>query len=122
MGNYSINTIVFLINSFKDSIESFGRSTNTIEMYKDQVENMLRSNLINYCDKEIVYELLGILNTNNIKWTVTVNKISEFLYMINFMSEARTEDERKSAIKMFKDSQRFSDSTLKIVNKIFNKE
>lgn len=89
MGMYNTTTVLFLVNSFRDIAESYGYITRTVELYKRQVDSMIMSNTISVNDKELVYELLGILNTNNIKWSITDIKISQFLYAVNMIGDTR---------------------------------
>lgn len=119
MGGYNITTIVFLVNSFKDITDSYGRINRTVALYKRQVESMLSTNTISVNNKDIVYELLGIVNTNNIKWVITDGKISQFLYVVNIIGENRDETYINRVINKLLSTNSISESVANIIKKIY---
>lgn len=119
MGGYNVITILFLVNSFKDIADSYGRINKTVDLYKRQVEAMLNSNMINVCDRDIVYELLGIVNTNNIKWTIADNKVNQFLYALSMIGDNVDNVYANSIVNKLISTNSISDSVANIVKRIY---
>lgn len=119
MATYNITTVLFLINSFKDIVDSCGKVNRTVDLYKKQVESMVISKQISVNDMEIVYELLGIMNTSNIKWNVADNKVSQFLSAMNLLLDIRDDSIRNNMINKLVNNKSISDSVANIIRKLY---
>lgn len=120
MGKYNITTVMFLVNSFKDIVDSYGRINRTVDLYKRQVESMIVSKQISVNDRDIVYELLGVVNTNNIKWNVAGNKVAQFISTMNLLIDVRDENIRNNIINRLINNKSISDSVAIIIKKLYN--
>lgn len=98
MKNYNIGVVMFLVNSFKDIADNYGRTNKAVEIYKKQVESMIQHGQINRADMNIAYEILGISNTNNVKWNITDTKIYQFTSTMNLIIEARDDKYRIAVV------------------------
>lgn len=119
MKKYSITTVLFLINSFKEIVDSCGKTNRTVILYKRQVESMLSSKTISVNDTNIVFELLGIVNTNNIKWNVADSKVSQFLSAMNLLLDITDDNMRNNMINILIDNKSISDSVANIIKKLY---
>lgn len=119
MGGYNITTILFLVNSFKDIVDSYGYTNKTVELYKRQVESIVASNIINIIDRDLVYELLGIVNTNNIKWTIADNKVSQFLYAVNMIGDNRDSLYINNIVNSLLNNNLISESIANVLRKMY---
>lgn len=119
MGKYNITTVMFLVNSFKDIVDSYGRVNRTVDLYKIQVESMIVSKQISVNDKDIVFELLGIVNTNNIKWNVADNKVAQFTSTMGLILDIRDDDIRNNIINRLINTNSISESVANIIKKLY---
>lgn len=119
MGKYSITTVMFLVNSFKDIVDSYGRVNRTVDLYKRQVESMIVSKQISVNDKDIVFELLGIVNTNNIKWNVADNKVAQFTSTMSLILDIRDDNIRNNIINRLINTNSISESVANIIKKLY---
>lgn len=119
MGKYNITTVMFLVNSFKDIVDSYGRVNRTVDLYKRQVESMIISKQISVNDRDIVFELLGIVNTNNIKWNVADNKVAQFTSTMSLILDIRDDDIRNNIINRLINTNSISESVANIIKKLY---
>lgn len=119
MGKYNITTVMFLVNSFKDIVDSYGRVNRTVDLYKRQVESMIVSKQISVNDKDIVFELLGIVNTNNIKWNVADNKVAQFTSTMSLILDIRDDNIRNNIINRLINTNSISESVANIIKKLY---
>ena len=119
MRKYNITTVIFLVNSFKDIVDSYGRVNRTVDLYKKQVESMIVSKQISVNDKDIVFELLGIVNTNNIKWNVADNKVAQFTSTMGLILDIRDDDIRNNIINRLINTNSISESVANIIKKLY---
>lgn len=119
MCTYNITTISFLVNSFTDIVDSYGAVNKTVDLYKRQVEAMVSANMLNAIDRDIVYELLGIVNTSNIKWSIADSKINQFLYTVNMLGDMRDEASVNNILNRLVHTNSITESVANIVKKIY---
>jgi hypothetical protein len=119
MGKYDLNTIAFLVNSFTDIIDSFGATNSSVTFYKKQVLNMISMKQVNVSDKDLVEELLGIQNTDNIKWSVANDKLRQFTSSLVLLSDVKDIHVAKSVIQRLSDSKSISKSVEKVLLKMY---
>ena len=119
MRKYNITTVIFLVNSFKDIVDSYGRVNRTVDLYKRQLEPMIISKQISINDRDIVFELLGIVNTSNIKWNTADNKVSQFLSAMNLLLDITDDSMRNNMINILIDNKSISDSVANIIKKLY---
>ena len=119
MCTYNITTISFLVNSFTDIVDSYGAVNKTVDLYKRQVEAMVSANMLNAIDRDMVYELLGITNTSNIKWSIADSKINQFLYTVNMLGDMRDEASVNNILNRLVHTNSITESVANIVKKIY---
>lgn len=119
MRKYNITTVIFLVDSFKDIVDSYGRVNRTVDLYKRQVESMIISKQISINDRDIIFELLGIVNTSNIKWNIADNKVSQFLSAMNLLLDITDDSMRNNMINILIDNKSISDSVANIIKKLY---
>lgn len=119
MCTYNITTISFLVNSFTDIVDSYGAVNKTVDLYKRQVEAMVSANMVNAIDRDMVYELLGITNTSNIKWSIADSKINQFLYTVNMLGDMRDEASVNNILNRLVHTNSITESVANIVKKIY---
>lgn len=83
MYKYNIETLSFLIGSFRDIVQSFGQNNKSVEFYKRQVYGLANIGQIGTNEILFVEELVGMKNTNAVKWDKATEKIEQFIRAIN---------------------------------------
>lgn len=83
MTKYNINTISFLIASFIDVINKFGKNNKSVDFYKSQVSKLIAIGQISTQDAKIVEEIVGMQNTSAVKWDIAEHKLNSFINAMN---------------------------------------
>lgn len=83
MEKYNLQTLSFLIGSFRDIVQSFGQNSKSVEFYKRQVYGLANIGQVNTVDILFVEDLIGMRNTNAVKWDKATEKIDQFIKAIN---------------------------------------
>lgn len=80
---YNVNTLSFLIASFNDVINSFGQNSKSVEFYKRNVNGLISIGQVSFFDAEIIERIVGMKNTNAVKWESATKNIKEFIDGMN---------------------------------------
>lgn len=117
-----MNSISFLLASFIDISKINGYNYKTVNIYKRQVQQMIETGKITREDASIVEELLGIVNTDSIKWHIASKKVSQFKYIMDTIGEMQDREVIKNYLKLLAKGKRVSQSVIKAVKKIVLEE
>lgn len=79
----NIDNIAGLCNIFIDTVNKFGKRSKSIQFYKMQLEALESHEEVEKDDIEFVKKLLGIVNTNDIKWNIIIKKLKQFKIAID---------------------------------------
>ena len=101
---YNIQTIQFLIASFNSIIGAMGKTDTAVKFYKEQVNNLQTVSQIQYSDIDMVYRILGMRNTNAVKWDITTARLKKFTDAMNYMICCKTDEQRKECLDQLRDS------------------
>ena len=83
MVKYDLRTISFLISSFRDIITTFGENSKSVEFYKRQVNQLISIGQVSLNDQKFIEELIGMSNTNSVKWDKANEKLMQFIEIVN---------------------------------------
>ena len=83
MAKYNIETLSFLIGSFRDIIQSFGENNKSVEFYKRQTGQLVNIGQVGRNEADLVEELIGMQNTDAVKWDKANQKLNQFIDAIN---------------------------------------
>lgn len=83
MSKHNVEAISFLIGSFKDVVNSFGQNNKAVEFYKRQAKGLINIGQISSEDYIIVLELIGMKNTDAVKWEIAINRLEKFNDIMN---------------------------------------
>lgn len=103
-GKYNIQAIQFLIASFNSVIGAMGKTDTAVKFYKEQVNNLQTVSQIQYSDIDMVYRILGMRNTNAVKWDITTARLKKFTDAMNYMICCKTDEQRKECLDQLRDS------------------
>lgn len=93
--NYNVNNISNLIGQFKSIITTYGKSENAVRLYKEHNRNLVSAGDVQQQELAFVYRLLGMRNTNIVKWGITLTRLDNFIKAMNYMiccSESQRQD------------------------------
>lgn len=110
-GQYNVEAIQFLIASFNSVIKAMGKTDKAVAFFKSQVDNLQTVSQIKYPDIDFVYRLLGMKNTNAVKWDITIARLDKFTRAMNYMICCKTPQQRRDCLNQLKDSEAI-DSTV----------
>lgn len=101
---YNVQAIQFLIASFSSVIGAMGKTDKAVKFYKEQVNNLQTVSQIQYPDIDIVYRILGMRNTDAVKWDITTSRLKKFTDAMNYMICCKTDEQRKECLDQLRDS------------------
>lgn len=117
---YNISTLSFLIASFNEIIESFGENNKSVAFYKSQVDGMVNIGHVRREEARIIEEVVGMVNTDAIKWATAKQKIGQFIQAMNVVSSADSKNDVALLVKQMVQTNQISDSVADIIKKIFD--
>jgi len=115
---YNLQAISFLLDSFIDLVDSYGQRKETVIYYKKQVHSMVMNNNVNVNDVKFIYDLLGINNTESVKWNQTSAKINQFLNGIHFINDVDNPEQRVQMVNMLVNNGNISNGIGSLIKKI----
>ena len=115
---YNVQAISFLLDSFIDLVESYGQKKETVVFYKQQVHKMIMNGNVAVADVKFIYDLLGINNTEAIKWQQTTTKVDQFLNGVHFINDIDNPNQRVSMVNMLVNNGSISNSVGSLIKKI----
>lgn len=118
--NYNIQTLSFLIASFNEIVDSFGENNKSVAFYKSQVSGMISIGHVKQEEARIIEEVVGMTNTDAVKWDKAKQKISQFIQAMNTISNADSKNAVALLINQMAQSKQISENVADIVRKIFD--
>jgi len=115
---YNVQAISFLLDSFIDLVESYGQKKETVMYYKQQVNGMIMNNTININDVKFIYDLLGINDTEAVKWDITLRKIDQFLNGVHFINDVENPEQRVQMVNKLVTNGNISTNVGSLIKKI----
>lgn len=82
---YNLNQISFLIGSFNNTVHTFGQNSKSVAFFRQQVNSLINIGQVQTSSAEFVYKLIGMENTDSVKWTISDEKVSEFINCMNVL-------------------------------------
>lgn len=118
-GQYNVETIQFLIASFNSVINAMGKTDKAVAFFKSQVDNLQTVSQIKYPDIDFVYRLLGMKNTNAVKWDITIARLDKFTKAMNYMICCKTPQQRRDCLNQLKDSEAIDSTVYSYIAEIY---
>lgn len=118
-GQYNVETIQFLIASFNSVINAMGKTDKAVVFFKSQVDNLQTVSQIKYPDIDFVYRLLGMKNTNAVKWDITIARLDKFTKAMNYMICCKTPQQRRDCLNQLKDSEAIDSTVYNYIAEIY---
>lgn len=118
-GQYNVEAIQFLIASFNSIIKAMGKTDKAVAFFKSQVDNLQTVSQIKYPDIDFVYRLLGMKNTNAVKWDITIARLDKFTRAMNYMICCKTPQQRRDCLNQLKDSEAIDSTVYNYIAEIY---
>lgn len=118
-GQYNVEAIQFLIASFNSVIKAMGKTDKAVAFFKSQVDNLQTVSQIKYPDIDFVYRLLGMKNTNAVKWDITIARLDKFTKAMNYMICCKTPQQRRDCLNQLKDSEAIDSTVYNYIAEIY---
>lgn len=118
-GQYNVEAIQFLIASFNSVIKAMGKTDKAVAFFKSQVDNLQTVSQIKYPDIDFVYRLLGMKNTNAVKWDITIVRLDKFTRAMNYMICCKTPQQRRECLNQLKDSEAIDSTVYSYIAEIY---
>lgn len=118
-GQYNVEAIQFLIASFNSVIKAMGKTDKAVAFFKSQVDNLQTVSQIKYPDIDFVYRLLGMKNTNAVKWDITIARLDKFTRAMNYMICCKTPQQRRDCLNQLKDSEAIDSTVYSYIAEIY---
>lgn len=97
---YNVEIVQFLIQQFKDTVDTYGKTKQAVQMFREQANCLVTGNL-NYmtkvqpADVDFVFRLIGIRKIDYIRrWDVTIKRIEQFIYAMNYIVACKDKSEK----------------------------
>lgn len=116
---YNVEAIQFLIASFNSVIKAMGKTDKAVAFFKSQVDNLQTVSQIKYPDIDFVYRLLGMKNTNAVKWDITIVRLDKFTRAMNYMICCKTPQQRRDCLNQLKDSEAIDSTVYSYIAEIY---
>lgn len=80
---HNIQAMSFLIGSFRELVNSFGQNNKTVAYFRSNVQGLINIGQINVNDALLVSKLIGMENTDNVKWEISNVKVNMYIQAVN---------------------------------------
>lgn len=122
LNKYNLQTISFLIGSLNSVTTNFGKNSKSIEFFKQQVNALVNIGNVRAVDAEFVYKLVGMENTDAVKWDITTPRINEFINCMNYLYNMtfRSNTEIMDILIQLKNNNIMTDKTEKYIEELYD--
>lgn len=103
---YDIQAIQFLIASFNSIVKEVGKTDSSVRLFKRQSDGLCSLGKVSKNDVEFVYRLLGMKNTNSLKWEISLNRLKIFTDAMNYMICCKDESSRCECLEQLMNSEK----------------
>ena len=119
MQRYNINALSYLIGLFKKTCAEMGETAKTVQYFRDMVNGLVNINQLSSLDVDTVYSIIGMKNTNAVKWDKSKEKVDSFIHLMQIMESCSTKEERLYRLAL---QQGVNEEVKRIVQDIYNLE
>lgn len=116
---YDIQAIQFLIASFNSIVKEVGKTDSSVRIFKRQSDGLCSLGKVSKNDVEFVYRLLGMKNTNSLKWEISLNRLKIFTDAMNYMICCKTPQQRRDCLNQLKDSEAIDSTVYNYIAEIY---
>ena len=117
---YDIQAIQFLIASFNSIVKEVGKTDSSVRLFKRQSDGLCSLGKVSKNDVEFVYRLLGMKNTNSLKWEISLNRLKIFTDAMNYMICCKDESSRRECLEQLMNSEKIDDTVYKYISELYD--
>lgn len=115
---YNLNELSFLIGSFRDVVNTWGQDHKSVAFYKRQVDGLVAINQIDSKSAKLVERIIGMENTDSVKWEQANKKLDMFVYAIE--STMNIDDtSKKTMLSILVKNGSITETVRDIVNEVY---
>lgn len=114
----NIKTLSFLVSTFRQITSTFGQDSKSVEFFKQQVTGLVNIGQVGYTEAQLIFKLLGMVNTNAVKWEQTNKKLDMFVTAMNYMIEVNSES-RARLLEVLKSKGIVNDAVSQIISEVY---
>lgn len=92
---HNIDQVSAMLQLFNNVVEQFGKTSSSVQFFKKQVSQFCKMGQLKSEDADYVYKLLGISNTQAIKWDIQLSRLGRFVNAMNYMVCCENDQQRK---------------------------
>ena len=74
----NIETIKYLVDYFSSAVSLMGKNETTVNLYRSNTYEWIKAGQLGYFEVIVVEQLIGMYNTDSLKWDITNKKLEEF--------------------------------------------
>lgn len=74
----NIETIKYLVDYFRSAVSLMGKNETTVNLYRSNTYELIKAGQLGYFEVIVVEQLIGMYNTDSLKWDITIKKLEEF--------------------------------------------
>ena len=118
--SHNINQIQYLIGQFNSLINAFGQKPEQVKYFKEQSQGIVNLGQLQQNDLDFVYKVLGIQNTSNVKWSITMPKLQKFIEAMNYMVSCDTDTQRQRCLMQLLRDKKIENTVADLVDELYN--
>ena len=119
---YNISNLYVLIKMFTDTVETFGMNISTVEKFRNTLKNYINCNKVTEQEVDVIKHVIGMQNTNTIKWDAASNYVNEFKTFIEHAIKNYSIFNIGEVITLYETNNSISKKILNILKEVFNNE
>ena len=74
----NIETIKYLVDYFRSAVSLMGKNETTVNLYRSNTYELIKAGQLGYFEVIVAEQLIGMYNTDSLKWDITIKKLEEF--------------------------------------------
>ena len=106
----NIQTIMYLINYFESSVALVGENAKAVSMFRRNVYDLNKKSMIGTFEILLVEDIIGMRNTDNIKWEKSKERIQSVKEVYNILVSYHYENDSENALAMVNVIQNITDN------------
>lgn len=115
----NIQTIMYLINYFESSVALVGENAKAVSMFRHNVYDLNKKSMIGTFEILLVEDIIGMRNTDNIKWEKSKERIQSVKEVYNILVSYHYENDSENALAMVNVIQNITDNVKMIFKQIY---
>lgn len=124
---YNVKTVQFLIQQFKETIDTYGKNKQAVQIFRRQANCLVTGNLkymvrVQAVDVDFVFRLLGMRKIDSIRWDVTIKRLDQFIYAMNYIVACKDKSERCKCLQYMWKTGKITDTVYRYVMELCDLE